>query len=212
MRTWLVACVAAAAVACGSSDGTAVEVETVGTVELDNAAWLIRASDGVLYAPRDLPGPFRVVGARVQVSLLVDPRVLGDQPVPAGIVHIEEASCECDPTRGCPGVADATASVRVFDVSSSGPVQGVALTTVVAPEQPPRGLGECVVAVTYTECLIDITYWVPGIHVFDVSAPGYRSGQATIVLFPHQHVPGACSELAFEPLHDPIYVSLSPAG
>ena len=100
MRTWLPVCLAALAVGCGSDTAETDRTFTNGRVEfqdieVEGGVWLIRSENGTLYRPNNMPDGFKVVGARVQVTLierrgLTSPGLPG---VPVVLLSIEEAPC-----------------------------------------------------------------------------------------------------------------------
>lgn len=112
MRIWPVAFFVALAVGCGGGHERGDVITTTGTIEfqpIEGGAWLIRADTGALYNPLNLPDAYKQVGARVQVSLIERPDLMGI-PLPgvrADIVRISVLAAAttggsqvCDPPPG----------------------------------------------------------------------------------------------------------------
>lgn len=210
MRRWLLGC-ALAVLGCGS-DRQAAVITTTGTIEfqdVEGGVWLIRAEDGTLYDPTNLPDTFKVVGARVQVRL-VERRDLAHAPqvgIPADILAIEEASCAGVPC----GMPWPPVTLHVIDSTSSAAVDGVTLTNLSVPASPPGSGGPsfgCATGPSVTTCFVDAM--APGTYDFDVTAQGYATAHVTVEVPEYPHVPGVCCEPPW--VARTVDVALSPVG
>ncbi len=210
MKNGFLAFAVVIAMGCGSEHAPAT-VTTTGAIDyqaVEGGVWVIRADGGTTYIPRGLPEVFKVVGTRVQVTL-VERRDLASVyqfGVLADVVAIEEDSCA---SAMC-GAPEPPVTLHVTDGASLAAVPDVTLTNLSVPA-PPGGGGPtlgCTTGPTVTTCFVDAR--AAGTYAFDVTAPGHETTRVTVDVPAHLTILGVCCQAPWDP--QTVDVALTPVG